>query len=263
MKRRFVSIARALIPIAILTYMLIPMSVVIISAFSDSNFFIFPPEKLSLRWFNQFLNTREYQSSIRVSSFVGFGATLLSLGVGIPASLGLHRYEFPGKRFLHGAFMAPLLIPAIMWAISLLQFFALFGFSGTYFAIVLAHSVFLLPFVIRLLLTSLAFVDVDLESAAQSLGASEVRTFFEITLPLMMPGIIVSSIIGFMISFNDVIVAIFIAGARNITFPVRIYSILHQQGMDPTSVAASAIIVTVIFVLAIGGEKFLRWSRYF
>ena len=79
----------------------------------------------------------------------------------------------------------------------------------------------------------------------------------------MMPGIIVSAIIGFMFSFNDVIVAVFIAGARNITFPVRIYSRLHQQGMDPTSVAASAIVVFVIVVLSIAGEKYLRWSRYF
>jgi len=239
------------------------MSVVIISAFNDSVHFTFPPEKLSLRWFNQFLNTPEYQRSLRVSSSVGIGATLLGLAVGIPASFGLHRYEFPGKRFLYGTFMAPLLVPAIMWAISLLQFFAWFGFSGTYLAIVLAHAVSLLPFVIRLLLTSLAFVDVDLENAAKSLGASPVRTFFEITLPLMMPGIIVSAIIGFMFSFNDVIVAVFIAGARNITFPVRIYSRLHQQGMDPTSVAASAIVVFVIVVLSIGGEKYLRWSRYF
>jgi putative spermidine/putrescine transport system permease protein len=239
------------------------MFIVIISSFSDSSHFIFPPEKLSLRWYNQFLNTREYQSSIRVSSLVGIGATLIGLGVGIPAALGIHRYEFPGKRLLHGTLMAPLMIPGIMWAISLLQYFASFGFSGTYSAIVLAHAVALSPFVLRFLLSSLAYVDVDLEDAAKSLGASELRTFFEITLPLMMPGIIVSSIIGFMISFNDVIVSIFIAGARNITFPVRIYSRLHQAGIDPTSVAASAIIVVFILVLAVGGEKYLRWSRYF
>jgi putative spermidine/putrescine transport system permease protein len=119
-----------------------------------------------------------------------------------------------------------------------------------------------MPYVIRLVLASFSYVNRDIENAAKTLGASPVRTFFEVTMPLVAPGVIVSAVFGFMVSFTDVVIATFVAGARYITFPVRVYSQQRSEGIDPMTIAISAVIMAAIIVLALVGEKFIHWSRY-
>jgi putative spermidine/putrescine transport system permease protein len=262
MGNRVSSLLTKIVVYSILFFALVPIIVLIINAFNSSAFFVFPPESLSLQWFERFLSSREYQSALRVSTVLALTAVLIALGVGIPAAFAIDRYSFPGKRVLQGIVLSPLMLPAIIWALALIQYYALLGVLGTFWGLALAHSVIVTPYVVQVVLSSLTYVERDLELAAKSLGASPTRTFFEITLPLVLPGVIVGAAFGFMISFTDVVVAAFIAGTRNITFPVRIYVELRTEGLDPLAVATSALVITLIVVLALVLEKTFRWSRF-
>jgi putative spermidine/putrescine transport system permease protein len=253
--------------ILIIIYLLIPIFVILISAFNGSRYYDFPPTSWTLRLFTVFASRPEYLTALGVSVKVALAAVGVSLVSGVMAAFALDRYKFPGNAFLQGVFLSPLLLPQIIWAIGLIQYFALIRIGdgnllGTFAGLVLAHSVIVLPYVIRLVLASLKFVDVDLENAAMSLGAKPIRTFFEITLPLIAPGVLVSAVFGFMISFTDVVISSFVAGSRNITFPVRIYSEMRSQGLRPEVFAISAIVVTLIVIIALVGEKTVRWSRF-
>lgn len=267
MSEKFMKSLLAIVAIIIIIYTISPILVIVISAFNASMFFEFPPTGFTLRWFIRFFEVQEYQRSIMTSVRLALSAIAISLAAGIPAAFALDRHKFPGNNFLQGLFLSPLLLPQIIWSIGLIQFYAIVRFAGgnllnTFTGLVLAHAVITLPYVIRMVLSSLKFVDIDLENAAQSLGASPIRTFFEVTIPLIMPGVIVSAVFGFMVSFTDVVVATFVAGARNITFPVRVYTEMRTEGLDPLAVAVSALIVTFIVVLALIGEKTIRWSRF-
>jgi putative spermidine/putrescine transport system permease protein len=246
----------------ILIFTLLPIVVVIISAFNASRYFTFPPESLTLEWFGLFIKSKEYQQALRVSVSVATAAVAIALVAGIPAAFAIDRYEFSGKGFLQGVFLSPLMLPSIVWAIALIQYFAYLRVLGSFPALALAHSVIVIPYVIRMVLSSLAFVDKDLESAAQSLGAPPVRSFFEVTMPLIAPGVIVGAVFGFMVSFTDVVVSSFIAGTKYITFPVRVYVELRSEGIDPLAIAVSAVVITLIVILALIGEKTIRWSRF-
>ena len=246
----------------VLGFTLCPVIMLIIAAFNPAPYFTFPPEDFSFKWFQEFFNNREYQSALQVSVVVALSAVVVALITGIPAAFAVDRYDFPGKPFIHTLLLSSLLLPRVIWAVALLQYYALLRVLGSPLGLILAHSVLVLPYVVRMVLSSLAYVDRDVEKAAQSLGASPLRSFVEITLPLVLPGVIIGAVFGFVISFTDVVVATFISGVRFITLPVRIYVEQRGQEIAPTAIAASAVVILVIIVLEIVGEKFFKWSRF-
>lgn len=255
------------ISIVILIYILAPIFVLVISSFNESRFFEFPPTGFTLEWYQAFAESEEYQKAIMISTRVATSAAALALLTGVPAAFALDRYKFRGNSFMQSIFLSPLLLPQIIWALGLIQFYSLIQIGGrnvlgTFSSIVLAHTVIIIPYVIRMVLSSLHYVEADLENAAMSLGAKPLRTFFEITVPIIMPGILVSAVFGFMVSFTDVVVSSFIAGTRYITYPVRMYSELRTEGLDPLAVTVSAFVVVVIVVIAMIGERTVRWSRF-
>lgn len=256
-----------LVSILILLFTLAPILILVISSFNSSRFFEFPPTGFTLNWYQEFMKSEEYQRSLVISLKVALTAAGLGLLAGIPAAFALDRYKFFGNGVLQSLFLSPLMLPQIIWAIGLVQFFSAWKIGeqnilGSFLGLVLAHTVIILPYVIRMVMTSLKYVEADLESAAMSLGATPIRTFFEVTVPIILPGVIVGGVFGFMVSFTDVVVSSFVAGTRYITFPVRMYSEIRTEGLDPLAVAVSATIVVAIVVLAMIGEKTIHWSRF-
>lgn len=251
----------------ILLFVLAPIIVLVISSFNLSRYFEFPPTGFTFEWYQAFFNSKEYQKALLISARVAGSAAALGLLAGIPAAFALDRYKFRGNSFLQSIFLSPLLLPQIIWALGLIQFFSLVRFGdrsilGSFVGIVLAHTVIIIPYVIRMVLTSLHYVDPDLEYAAMSLGAKPVRTFLEITIPIILPGVLVSAVFGFMVSFTDVVVSSFVAGTKYITFPVRMYSEIRTEGLDPLAVTVSAFVVIFIVIIAMIGERTIRWSRF-
>ena len=242
-------------------FLLAPIAVLIFASFDDASFFRFPPKAYSLRLYDAALESREYKSALSVSLLVALLAGFIAVLFGAMAAFALVRYRPAGGRIVEAILMTPLVLPLIVWAIALLQIYSKLGMSGTLPALVLAHAVITMPFSVRIMVSTFADLDPLLEQAAATLGASPGRVVRRITLPLAMPGLVSSAAFSVLISFNDVIVSSLIAGARWITFPVRLYAQLRSQGIDPITLAIGSAIVAFILVAALIGEFMFKWSR--
>ncbi|MGV0817882.1 ABC transporter permease [Martelella sp. AMO21009] len=242
-------------------FLLAPIAVLVFASFDDASFFRFPPNSYSLRWYEAALESREYKSALSVSVLVALLAGFIAVLFGAMAAFALVRYRPAGGRIVEAILMTPLVLPLIVWAIALLQIYSRLGMSGTLPALVLAHAVITMPFSVRIMVSTFADLDPLLEQAAATLGASPGRVVRRVTLPLAMPGLVSSAAFSVLISFNDVIVSSLIAGARWITFPVRLYAQLRSQGIDPITLAIGSAIVAFILVAALIGEFMFKWSR--
>jgi putative spermidine/putrescine transport system permease protein len=241
-------------------FVLAPMLLMVLVAFNKADYFSFPLEGLSFRWFEEMLNNSEYRGSIMTSLRLSCIATILSLAISIPASLSLRRSN---SKWLESILLAPLFFPLVIWSLGLLQFYGMIGLSGSFVSLVLAHTVLITPFIFRIVIQSLRELNPKLEEAALSLGAGKWGTFRKITLPLIIPGVLVGAVFGFLMSFTDVTLTMFISSSGSPTFPVRVYSEQRSEGLNQIVLAWTAIITFVIFILSLIGEKFARWSRYF
>jgi putative spermidine/putrescine transport system permease protein len=247
--------------IATFVFLMSPILVLIFSAFDDGKFFRFPPRMLSLRWFEAAFASAEYQRSLFNSTILGLIATATSLPLGTMAAITIVRSNINRKVVFELLLLAPLTLPLIVWAIALLQIYARVGISGSLGGLVLAHATITLPYIVRIMIATLSQIDPNLEAAAKSLGATPLTAFARITLPIALPGLLTSAAFSFLVSFNDVIVSTFVAGSSWITFPVRLYSQLRGQGIDPITLAIGAMIIGSILVVVLIGELSFKWSR--
>ncbi|MBW7475828.1 ABC transporter permease [Paenibacillus oenotherae] len=241
-------------------FVLAPMLLMVLVAFNKADYFSFPLEGLSFRWFQEMIVNTEYRSSIMNSLKLASIAAVLSLLISVPAAIALRRSS--GK-LAETVLLAPLFFPLVIWSLGLLQFYGMIGLSGSFLSLVLAHTVMITPFILRIVVQSLREMNPKLEEAASSLGAGRWTTFRRITLPLIMPGLLVGAIFGFLMSFTDVTLTMFISSSGSSTFPVRVYSEQRSEGLNQIVLAWSAIITLIIFILSLIGERFARWSRYF
>ncbi|WP_223066932.1 ABC transporter permease [Paenibacillus caui] len=241
-------------------FVLAPMLLMMLVAFNKADFFSFPLEGFSFRWFKEMAENSEYRSSIMASLKLSLFATLLSLAISMPAALSLRTRS---KQWVESVLVAPLFFPLVIWSLGLLQFYGMIGLSGSFLSLLMAHTVMITPFIFRIIIQSLREGNPKLEEAAYSLGAGKWTTFRKITLPLIVPGILVGAVFGYLMSFTDVTLTLFISSSGSPTFPVRVYSEQRSEGLNQIVLAWSAIITLVIFILSLIGEKLAGWSRYF
>jgi putative spermidine/putrescine transport system permease protein len=258
---RFVDIAWLAAIVLAYAVMLAPIVVVVFSSFSAAESFRFPPREYSLVWYEEAFRSVEYAGALRVSAIVGGFATLISVTLGSLAAYALVRCRFPGRATIEAVLLSPLALPHIVWAIALLQIYSWIRISGSIEGLILAHATLTLPFTVRIMTANFAQIDPSLEAAAASLGASPWRVARHVTLPLTLPALLTSALFTFLTSLNEVTVSAFIAGSRYLTFPVRVYAEMRSEGIDPVTIAISALIVLLIFVLGVAGERFFKWSR--
>lgn len=242
-----------------LCYLLAPILVIVGSAFGATGYLAFPPHGLTLRWFGAALTNPAYMEAFATSLMVASGAMVLSLCVGLPAAYALARYDFPGRRTLEAVILLPLILPALVLSIALTILFSSVGFTAGTIRLMVAHLVICTPYVIRVTIPVLQRLDVALEEASQNLGASPLETFFLVTLPAIRPGAIAAATLAFIVSFDDIDLAIFLANPRAPTLPVTIYSAV-QLGIDPTIGAVSALLV-LLAIAAMTVYQIVLWRR--
>jgi putative spermidine/putrescine transport system permease protein len=252
---------RALLLLNLVTflYLLGPIVVIVGSAFGTTGYLAFPPHGFTLRWFAAAFADRRYLDAFATSLVVAVAATALSLAVGMTAAYALARGEFPGRRALAAVLMLPLTLPSLVLAIALTILFSTIGFTAGSARLVVAHAVLCTPYVIRVTIPVLARVDATLEEAAQNLGAGRLATFLLVTLPAIRPGAIAAATLAFIVSFDEIELAIFLADPRAPTLPVRIYSAV-QLGIDPSVGAVSALLV-LMAMAAMGFYQLLLARR--
>src|SRR5215218_6564699 len=242
--------ARALlIGLAGLAYLLVlgPILIVLVTAFSPTEFFVFPPPSLSLRWFRAFFDNEGLRD-----------AFLRSLSM---AALAIARRRGFAFTILQGLFLAPLIFPAIVFGLSLLLFFKLVGGVPEFPGLVIAHAILGTPFVVRAVSASVLAVDPVLEEASQSLRAAPFRTFLLVTMPLIWPGIVAGALFAFILSLGELNTALFLTGPGVTTLPIEIFSYLQFQGGQLVIAAASAVQVGLIVVLVVAVERLVGLRR--
>lgn len=252
-----------LVALAGLTYLLVlgPIVIVLITAFSPTDFFVFPPPGLSLRWFTAFFNTDSLRSAFLRSLQIACASAILATILGSMAALFVARRKGFLASLLQTLFLAPLIFPAIVLGLALLLFFKLIGGMPEFVGLVLAHSILGMPFVIRAVSASLLAVDPVLEEASQSLRAGPLRTFGLIILPLIWPGILSGAMFAFILSFGELNTALFLTGPGVTTLPIEIFSYLQFQGGQLVIAAASAVQVGMIAVMVVVLERLVGLSR--
>jgi len=247
--------------VSVYVFLLLPLAVVVAAAFNAGNYFTFPPQGFSLKWFANFFARREFMQALWLSTHLAVWTSVLSVLVGLPASVALVRGRFRGRDVLNAFVMSPLLLPQILTGVALLQFFTLLGWAQSYWALLLGHVVVTAPYVIRTASATLYHFDGALEEAAQSLGASPLRAFFEITLGVIKPGVVAGAIFAFAISFDNFTLSLFLTSARLTPLPIELFAYL-KYSFDPTAAAVSAFAIGVALVLVLGIARLMGLEEF-
>ncbi|MFT0890829.1 ABC transporter permease [Pseudochelatococcus sp. G4_1912] len=240
----------------VLAFLLVPIFVVMATAFGGAPYPQFPPSDLTFKWFVRFFNSQELMSSVRLSLALSFCSTLIASIIGCLSALALTRYNFRGKPMVTASLLSPILFPTIVLGLALLIAFHRMGLAHTFTGLVAAHVVLITPFVIRLVSASLADFDISIEEAARNLGAGPLKTFFQITLPIIRPGLIAGALFGFVMSFDELVITLFLAGPGLETLPIRIFSYI-QYSNDPTISAISTCLI--VLSTLIGAPIYMRF----
>jgi len=250
----------------VIAFVLAPLVIVVLVAFTPDETLTLPTHGLSLRWFRAILNYPDFISAFFTSIKLALISATLSLSIALPAGLAIARARFPGRDFLNALLLSPLVIPGLVLGIALLRFFALIGATGSFAWLVLAHTVIVTPFVLRLVLSAATGLDRSVEHAAQSLGADAWTTFRRITLPMIIPGITGGWLLAFINSFDELTMSIFVTSPQTVTLPVRMY-MYATESIDPMMAAVSALMIALTAVTmllldrAFGLDKVLVGQR--
>lgn len=262
-KGRAGKVVLTIVAILILLFIASPAIAVVGASFSNTKVFSFPPQGFSLQWYDAAFHNREHLNALSVSLKLALVVTLMSGLICVPACFALKRGTKKITKAVSGLFTAPLFLPTIALGVGLMLWFAKSGLRGKFWSLVFAHVVIVTPYYVRVVGSSLDTFNYTLVEAANSLGAKPTQAFLHVTLPSVMPGIIVSSMFAFMLSFSDVVITMFITSSRLTTFPVRVYASMITEGLNPMVLAYSAIIIVIALVASLLAEKFAHWSKYF
>lgn len=241
-------------------FLLAPILIVLPLSFSNDSFLTFPPQSWGLRWYAAMFSHRGLVDALWVSLGVATTVTILGLIAGVPAAFAIRRYQFIGRDLVLNIFTAPLLLPSIVLGLAILLVFVQARLLGTYTGLVIAHLIVTTPYVIRIMLTAFSTLPPSVEEAATMLGASPFTVFRRITLPLMMPGFVASAALSFLLSFDEVVISLFITGPRMRTLPVEIFDYVESQ-TDPMTAAVSVVLVAATLLIIFLIERTLGLSK--
>jgi putative spermidine/putrescine transport system permease protein len=239
---------------------LAPIIVVVTLAFSADNYLIFPPSGFSPRWFALLASNAPLLAALRLSFTIATVVALLSLAIGVPAALALSKARFRGRETVRAVFLAPLLLPTLITGLALLTFFTPLRLTATIAGLALGHMTITLPFVVRMMTTALATLPPDIEAAAATLGASPWRVIRRVTLPLAAPGLIACAALSFLLSFDEIVISLFVAGPRAATLPVEMVRYVESR-TDPLIAALSTALIAGSLIVVVLVERLVGVAR--
>ncbi len=240
--------------------LVLPTFVVVIVSFTDSFSLRFPPPGYSLRWYAALADAWQLQFAAWNSFQVAAWTTVLSVVLGVAASLAIARSERWTARVLDSLFMSPLVLPALAFGLSALMLFSLVGLPISPLTLVIGHTIVCVPYVIRTTVAALAQLDTVLLESSASLGASRLYSFRRITLPLIRPGVMAGAFLAFMSSFDNVPVSLFLRDARTDMLPIRMWQDLEGK-LDVTIAAVSGVMIMITIAALIAMERAAGLSR--
>ncbi|HCG02709.1 MAG TPA: ABC transporter permease [Chloroflexi bacterium] len=229
--------------------MVLPTAIVVTTSFSTTRFISFPPVGFSLDWYRVLLEDVDFQRAFVVSVEVAALAALTATVLAIGAALALERFQFPGHAAVSAALLGPLMVPGVALAIGMLFFLTAIGLIDGLLGLVIAHSVVVFPFALRVLLSAMAGVREEFERCAAVLGASPLMVLRRVTLPLMAPGLAAAALLSSIISFNNFSITVFIAGPTTQTLPLVIFARTQFTATPELSAAATVLLLASIVLI--------------
>lgn len=239
----------------IFLFLIGPILVIVPLSFNAEPYFTFTegmialnPDAYSLRWYEDFFTSDAWLNSIRNSFIVAFFSTILATSLGTLAALGMSSRHMPYRATVMAVLISPMIVPLIISAAGMFFFFSKYHLTQTYFGVILAHTALGIPFVVITVTATLTGFDHTFTRAAASLGASPVRAFFKIVLPLVTPGVVSGALFAFITSFDEVVVVLFVAGPEQRTIPIQMWSGIREQ-ISPTILAVATLLVLISIAL--------------
>lgn len=249
-------------------FVLLPLVIVVWVSFFANKIVGFPPSGYTLHWYSHAWAQYAFREGFFTSIQVGLVSTALALLLGVPAALVLARSRFPGKALISTFLLSPMLVPGIVAGCAIyiyyiqVELFTEYQVAATLPGLVAAHTLLAVPWVVRLVTASLATVGVDIEEAAQNLGASAWTTFWRITLPLARPGLVAGALFSFIVSFTDVEKSLFLVGPDRTTLPIAIINYL-EWNLDPTVTAVATVQIIIIGIALVVSNRYVKLSSAF
>lgn len=246
--------------VLVYAFLLAPLAVVAVSSFGATSYLRFPPQGLTFRWFIEALDSPVYWATFRVSVWVATVSGIAATLIGIAAAYALGRYRPAGRNALSAFFLSPLIMPSLVLGVALLVFSSTVWAPPGIWRLVVGHVVITIPYVVRTTLPVIEQLDPALEEAATDLGAKPWTAVRTVNLPLLLPAIVVSAGLAFLISFDELVLALFLAPPSAPTLPLQIYSNV-QFGLDPTVGAVSVLLLVLTGALMLTGQAVMAARR--
>ena len=230
--------------VMLLTYL--PILVVVIFSFNDSKLTV-GWKGFTLRWYKELFRDAALMEALGNSIVLGLLSVLLAAVIGTLGAIGMARVHFKTKGMMEYLSTIPIIVPEIILAMAFMAFFSLLGLPFGMVTLVISHTAFCIPYVFMMVKARLVGIDISLEEAARDLGASPARTFWDITLPLIMPAVLSGCILAFAMSFDDVVISIFVTGPTLSTLPIKVYTQI-KTGVTPEINALCTMVLMVVIV---------------
>jgi spermidine/putrescine transport system permease protein len=241
----------------LVVFLYAPIAILIVFSFNDRSLVSFPWQGFTIRWYRTFIENSALLASLRTSAVIATGAAVFTVALAVPASVLLVRRRFFGKGLVSAVVLSPLVIPLVVFGIALLILFNTLAVPLSPATVAIGHIVIALPFAVLTLVPRLERIPVWLEEASRDLGAGALTAFRSITLPLLTPAIVSSLLISFVISFDEVVIASFIAGDEP-TFPLYLFSQLRLPRRLPQVIAVAVVVMLLSGILVIASEVWRR-----
>jgi putative spermidine/putrescine transport system permease protein len=249
---------------AVLGFLMIPVLVIIPLSFNVEPYFSFTsgmlmldPDAYSTRWYASVFADANWRLSIKNSFIIGIASAIIATGLGTVAAVGLSSPHMPYKRLITAVLLSPMIVPLVIIAAGMFFFYSKFDLVGSYTGMIIAHAALGIPFVIITVTSTLAGFDRSLYNAAVGMGASPLRAFREIVVPLIRPGVISGALFAFVTSFDEVVVVLFLGGPEQRTIPRQMFSGLREQ-INPSILAVATMLIVLSILMLVTIELLRR-----
>jgi len=230
----------------VLAFLWVPIGVLVFMSFAEGGVLSFPPEELTLRWYQSFLQNDAALDAIVTTLTISVPATVVTVLLSTMIAYAIDRYVFPGRSWLQLLATLPIIVPLIVTGVAMVLFF-----NGTlglpnYLSVVAAHVIRTIPFATLVILPTFMTFDRKLEEASKDLGADELRTFWQVTMPNIFPGIVAGGLLAFTLSFNEFVYTYFVKGSSDPTLPVYIWNQIRYHVTPEVNVISVVFLVVAV-----------------
>ncbi len=236
----------------IVVFLLVPLALPIALSVSDTPFVTFPPQGFTLRWYLSVLEEPDFTGPLLFSLWLSAVSAIGAIVLGTPAAIGLVRYAFPGRELVQSLVLSPLVFPSLVTGIALLRFFSSIGSHNAMINLAIGHVLVTVPYVVRTVSASLLMLDPSVEEVARTLGANRWRTFWRITRPQIVPGLVAGGVFAFVTSFDNYAISMWLFDAEHMPLPLSMFSLISRM-FDPgiAAIASLMILLSLVLVLVI------------